>query len=352
MRETVWVRVMLTPVPSSPSRRAPHPGRRAWRFALAASALLLAAGAACTATEASPPPVAPSPPTAVEEAAPRAVLITPPAARGGPDDARGGRLYDNWRAEKGLTESFVPDASGTRELDGKGGPNGNGTLDNGSGEPLPNTGHDYRLKNLFGWDLRGAEGIYGATFQRKSYVLRHNLLTDNRSAEELTAWLARGDEALPAFGAVLDAADLEDLVAYLIKTRSGELARPGKIFNLDRRAPKHYVLAPGGDPVRGRERYAVSCADCHGDDGRNLPIDETESLGTLSRSSAYEVWFKMLNGQPGTDMRRQILDQGGPEQEQAILDVLAALCDRSSFPPMAGGGDVGDGDARCSTYLK
>jgi mono/diheme cytochrome c family protein len=148
------------------------------------------------------------------------------------------------------------------------------------------------------------------------------------------------------------ATDLDDLVAYLVKTRTGQLARPSSIFALDAKAPKNYVLAPGGDPARGRERYAISCADCHGDDGRNMPIDETESLGTMSRSSAYEVWFKMLNGQPGTDMHRQILDAGGTAQERAILDVLAALCDRKQFPALAGKADVPDADPRCASYLK
>jgi mono/diheme cytochrome c family protein len=346
---------MLRPIYPSPCQRTQGERESTRCFALAGPAAILLAtllSAACNPAETSPPPATPSPPRASAEVAHRAILVTPAAPRGGPDDARGGRLYDDWRAEKGLTESFVPDRESTRALDGKGGPNANGTLDDGNGKPIPNSGHHYRLKNLFGWDLRGAEGIYGATFQRKSYVLPHNLLTDMRPAEELEAWLARGDASMPAFGEVLDETDLADLVAYLIKTREGQLARPASIFNLDARAPKHYVLAPGGDPKRGRERYAISCADCHGDDGRNLTIDDTESLGTLSRSNAYEVWFKMLNGQPGTDMRRQILDQSGAEQEQAILDVLAALCDRSEFPPMAGANDVRDGDPRCASYLR
>jgi mono/diheme cytochrome c family protein len=278
--------------------------------------------------------------------------VATPSPRSGPDDARGGRLYDNWRAEKHLTDSFVPDVSSSPELDGQGGPNANGTLNDGHGQPLPNTGHEYRLKNLFGWDLRGAEGIYGSRFQQKPFVLTRNLLTDARSAEELRAWLAEGDETTPAYGQVLNEADIEDLVAYLIKTRSGELARPSSIFALDERSPKHYVLAAGGDAERGRERYAISCADCHGEDGRSMVIDETESLGTMSRSSAYEVWFKMLNGQPGTDMRRQILVQSGEDQARAILDVLAALCDRTQFPAIGGGADVPDTDPRCASYLR
>lgn len=268
------------------------------------------------------------------------------------DDARGGRLYDNWRAEKELADSFVPDSAKTPELDGKGGPNGNGTLSSGSGQPLANTGHDYRLKNLFGWDLRGTEGIYGPAFQKKAYALPHNLLTDTRSPDMLHAWLSEGDASLPAFGQVLSEADITDVVAYLVKTRQGELARPQNLFRLEAAAPKSYALLGGGDALRGRERYASSCATCHGNDGTELRIDETESLGALSRSSGYEVWFKIVNGQPGTAMERQLTEPSGAAQEGAILDLLAALCDREAFPALAGASDVPDGDPRCGSYLR
>jgi mono/diheme cytochrome c family protein len=324
------------------------PGWVRW-FSAAASMASLACQPARSPNQ--PELASPSPTTAAPGDAPPHPLPST-APHGGPNDARGGRLYDNWRLEKGMAESFVPDPVNSAAIDGKGGPNRDGTLNDGAGRPLPNNGHDYRLKNLFGWDLRGAEGISGSAFQRKPYVLEHNLLTDTRSAEELREWLARGAPDVPAYGQVLSDEDLDDLVAFLVKTRDGELARPSSIIALDEKAPGHYVLAPGGDPARGRNRYAVSCADCHGDDGRYMTIDDTESLGTMSRSNAYEVWFKMLNGQPGTDMRRQILDHGGPDQERAILDVLAALCDRTAFPAMAGAKDVADADPRCSSYLR
>lgn len=275
----------------------------------------------------------------------------PPAVTPG-DDARGGRLYDNWRAEKELADSFVPDSAKTPELDGKGGPNGNGTLSSGSGQPLANTGHDYRLKNLFGWDLRGTEGIYGPAFQNKAYALPYNLLTDTRSPAMLHAWLSEGDANLPAFGQVLSEADITDVVAYLIKTRQGELAQPHQLFRLEAAAPKSYVLLGGGDAARGRERYASSCATCHGKDGTELRIDETESLGALSRSSGYEVWFKIMNGQPGTAMERQLTEPSGAAQEGAILDLMAALCEREAFPALAGASDVPDGDPRCGSYLR
>lgn len=308
-------------------------------------------GAGCGSTGASAAPVAQpaveGPSRTVEANAP-AANVTPRTA----DDARGGRLFDNWRVEKKLTAAFVPDASKTAELDGQGGPNGNGTLSSGAGVPLPNTGHDYRLKNLFGWDLRGERGIYGPAFQKKAYVLPHDLLADERSPEQLRAWLTLGDERTPAFGQVLDAADIDDIVAYLVATREGKLARPDHLIRLEASAPKSYVLLPGGDAARGRERYASSCAACHGADGRELPIDETESLGTLARSSGYEVWFKMENGQPGTEMGRQVTESSGAEQERAMLDLFAALCDRQRFPALAGGEDVPAGDVRCGAYLR
>lgn len=310
--------------------------------------LLLAQLAGCSAGGASTRAAAPEP----------SPSSTPPTEAGGSpvagkpeDDARGGRLYDNWRAEKKLTDTFVPDSAKTPALDGRGGPNGNGTLNSGSGEPLANTGHDYRLKNLFGWDLRGAEGIYGPEFQKKSYVLPYNLLTDARSKAMLHRWLSEGDASLPAFGQILSEADIADIVAYLVKTREGELARPQNLFRLDATAPKSYALVGGGDAARGRQRYASSCATCHGKDGTELPIDETESLGALSRSSGYEVWFKIVSGQPGTDMDRQLTEPNGTGQEGAILDLLAALCDRESFPPLPGSSDVPDGDPRCGGYL-
>lgn len=310
---------------------------------LSAAGILLALGpVACSATTSTPPAPAAAP------VAPSAAEATRPA----PDDARGARLYDNWRAEKGLTDSFKPDSSKTPEVDGQGGPQGNGTLLDAAGKPLVNSGHDYRLKNLFGWDLRGKEGVYGAEYQKKSYVLPNNLLTDARPPEELHAWLAKGSDSVPAYASVLDERDLADLVAFLDKTRKGELAGPTAIFQLNATAPKGFVLNGGGDAARGKARYARACAGCHGADGRKIVIDDVESVGTLSRTSGYEIWFKILHGQPGTQMGRQIPEKTAAEQAGAILDLLAALCDRAAFPANAGSEDVKDGDARCGAYLR
>jgi cytochrome c5 len=313
--------------------------RGSLRFVVAMTPLTMG----CSSPAATPAPAA--------APSPAATPVTPVAAPA-PDDARGARLYDNWRSEKALEKSFVPDSSKTAELDGQGGPNGNGTLADGAGRPLANTGHDYRLKNFFGWDLRGAEGIYGAEYQKKATVLPINLLTDARSPAQLRELFARGGDGVPAYASVLDARDLDDLVAFVVKTRARELVHPEGVLKLEKAAPKGFVLLAGGDAARGKSLYASSCSKCHGDDGRKLPIDETESVGSIARSSGYEIWFKIAHGQPGTNMGRQVPASGGAAQTQAVLDVFAALCDRQTFPPLAGQKDVPDGDARCGAYLR
>src|SRR5690606_14382983 len=72
------------------------------------------------------------------------------------DDERGGRRFA--AGAKALRSEFEPDDAATPGVpDGSGGAHGDGTLRFADGRPLLNdAGHDYRLKNLSGWDLRGA----------------------------------------------------------------------------------------------------------------------------------------------------------------------------------------------------
>lgn len=270
------------------------------------------------------------------------------------DTARGGRLFDNWVNEKKLNEAFEPDSSKTPELDGSGGPHGNGSLSDGNGRPLPNTGHDYRLKNLFGWDLRGKQGIYGPSYQNKSFVLAKSLLEGQESEQQIAAWLKRGDSQVPAYGSVLSDRDLRDVAAFMVAVREGRLPGPADIFTLDAQAPKNYRLLPDADPGRGARVIGQRCSGCHGASGTKFAIDETESIGSISRTSGYEIWLKIVNGHPGSTMKSQLLpgDGDGKERSQLVLDVLAALCDRERFPKLEKGEDVPDGDVRCGSYLR
>src|SRR5690606_26344645 len=111
-------------------------------------------------------------------------------------------------------------------------------------------------------------------------------------------------------------------------------------------APKHYVLNEGADVGNGARQYARLCAGCHGETGDAMAIDGTLTLGSFGRMNAYEGWLKVVNGHPGSPMGRQSTDA------KVILDLFAALCDRSAFPAKPGAEDVADGDARCGAYLK
>lgn len=262
------------------------------------------------------------------------------------DTTIGGQLYDKWFKVESYAGGFAPDSKKTEAVDGAAGPHGNGTLNDGRGEPMANVGHDYRIKNFFGWDLRGAEGIYGPQYQNKSYVRAVNLLTDERSSAELVAWFTRGDETLPAFGEVLSGPQIEALVGFVVAVRAGELPRPDKIFALSTEAPKNYTLVAGADATAGAALFDQRCSGCHGDAGENIIIDGDYTVGAFGRMKAYEGWFKVLNGHPGSPMSRQSIDA------QEILDIFAALCDRAAFPPNDGEHEVADGDLRCGAYLK
>jgi cytochrome c553 len=282
-----------------------------------------------------------------------------PASEGGetaeatPAAGFGGRLFDQWARE--LKLDFVPDDPKTLEADGKGGPFGNGTLAGRDGKPMLNTGHDYRLKNLFGWDLRGGEGIYGTRYKNKSHVLLPDLLKDTDTREAWVARLEQGEDAIPAYGSVLTRPQLEAVVDFLLSVRDGTLPRPQDVFALSEGTPGNYKLVEGGDAERGHAYFAKTCANCHGADGTGFLLDDGgHSLGTIMRTAAYETWLKILNGQPGTGMHAQV-PQGATREElaQIVRDLNAASCDRTRYPKgEASTTDVPDGDVRCGAYLR
>jgi hypothetical protein len=273
------------------------------------------------------------------------------------DLAKGGRYFDKWYGDSRYAGAFEPDSSDTPGVaDGSGGPSADGTLPDGGGALMLNdAGHAYRLKNFFGWDLRGASGVYGPEHQDKSYVLPVDLMADTRSASELAAWFAAGGDGLPALGDVLTDGELADLAAFVVAMRTGRLAQASQIWDLSTTAPKSYTLRPGGDADAGHAAFASTCAACHGADGTSLLIEHGEfTLGSFSRQNAYEGWMKVLNGHPGSIMGPQVpAELTGAEQARWILDLQAALCDRTAYPATgASEADVPDGDPRCGDYLR
>jgi cytochrome c5 len=218
-----------------------------------------------------------------------------------------------------------------------------------------NTGHDYRLVHLLGWDLRGREGIAGPDYQKDPHVLLPNLLDNVDSRDVWIARLTRGEDAIPAYGSVLSASQIEALVDFLLAVRGGKLPQAADVFALSRGTPESYTLVPGGDAARGAELFAHKCEQCHGADGTATPIEEgAHTVGTYVRQHAYETWLKVLNGHPDSTMDAQLAHDLGREQlGRALRDLNAALCDRTRYPRgNATAADVPNGDPRCGAYLK
>ena len=92
-------------------------------------------------------------------------------------------------------------------------------------------------------------------------------------------------------------------------------------------------------------RSITNFSSAHDTDA-SMTIDEHYTIGAYARTKAYEAWIKIVNGQPGTDMGRNTTDA------QQVLNVLAALCDRTAFPGADKEHDAPDGDPRCGAYLK
>lgn len=328
--------------------RALAPGRAPLSASLPA---LLACAAACGPATPAQVPAQPS-----ADPTPAPAPTQPAPATPAIDTALGGRLFDRFYGKEPPFSAFVPDSSKTRgALDGQGGPSGNGTLKLGSGEAMSNdAGHDYRLKNFFGWDLKGREGIYGPSAMAKGYAVSRNLLGGRETQADLVLLFTKGDREIPAYGDVLTPPQIEAMAAFVLGVRDGALPHPDQIFTSKPPAQGHYALLPGGDSVRGKAHIKERCSSCHGDDGTKMLFDDgAYSLGSHARQKAYEDWHKILNGQPGSPMDRQVRGSTGKEMAQELLDILAALCDRGAFPPgKATAKDVEDGDGRCGAYLK
>jgi mono/diheme cytochrome c family protein len=321
----------------------------------ALSALLLSAAIGACASGPPPQPTSPAAAPAVQAPSTTTSPAKPAAPPAAPIDALGGRLFDRFVAA-GDARGFEPDRASTKGVaDGRGGPDGHGTLRLGTGAPLLNdAGHDYRMKNLFGWDLRGKHGIYGPAYMDKPYAVSKDLLAGKETREEVAALLAKGDAEIPAFGAVLTPEQLDAIAAFVVGVRDGALPHPDMVFELRKSSPGNYVLRPGGDATRGKALFAERCSGCHGDDGTGVLFDDgAYSLGSHARQKAYEDWLKIMNGQPGTGMKRQLRGATAQEMTGELLDLFAALCDRAAFPAgEATGGDVKDGYPRCGAYLK
>ena len=206
--------------------------------------------------------------------------------------AVGGRLYDHWAD---VLDTELP--AETHPL-----------------WPAANTAHEggatWRCKSCHGWDYRGADGKYATG----SYATGIIGLTSMAGAT-MEAILAVLDD--PAHGYT------DDLVPAEAKRRLATFISQGLDDTLA------YVALDGtvtGDPEAGRNVFQNVCASCHGFEGKALDWGEPGEpayVGTEANDNPWEVFHKIRNGHPGTEMIS--LRGFGPEVAANVLAYAQSL---------------------------
>ncbi|UCD36086.1 MAG: hypothetical protein JSU90_04450 [Nitrospiraceae bacterium] len=183
--------------------------------------------------------------------------------------ARGGLLYDNWLAERGVaineTHPAYP-AAGTQK-----------------GEST------WRCKECHGWDYKGKAGAYS----QGSHFTGIKGIRDY--ANQDPHFIARiiGDD-LHAFGDRLTKEDVEALALFVAY---GQIDTDLYIS----RETKKTI----GDATNGGRIYLSTCTKCHGYDGKEINFKDDKSpeyIGTLASKNPWETLHKIRWGHPGTPM--------------------------------------------------
>lgn len=183
------------------------------------------------------------------------------------DIATGGRLYDKWWAEYDLKspEQTHP----AYPADGK--------------QKGANT---WRCKECHGWDYQGRDGAYakGSHFTGIGGIRRW----DDGDPEQVVAILK---DSRHQYDTVMRDPALRLLALFVTQ---GQIDTSPLVDQTRKRAK--------GDASRGKPLYVKNCANCHGQDGRNLNFktaDNPEYLGTIAQQNPWELLHKINNGQPG-----------------------------------------------------
>ena len=205
--------------------------------------------------------------------------------------SRGGRLYDNWWKEAGVEEPTLDQPLWASQ-----------TTNTRSGSDT------WRCKECHGWDYLGADGAYssGSHFTGFPGVFR----VASKTSDEIIAILSGGSNVDHDFSAMGDDAMI-DLATFL---QSGMVDFTALIDAETKSAIE-------GDSAHGEELF-VTCAACHGEDGRLLNFgseDEPEYIGTIALDNPWEFLHKVRAGQPGTTMPASM---DGDWSTQDLLDLL------------------------------
>jgi len=211
------------------------------------------------------------------------VTTTPAAADEVSSIARGGLLYDKWFKVTGAqepqnTHKLWP-ASNTKKV-------GNVT---------------WRCKSCHGWDLKGKDGAY-ASGSYKTGITGLEAMKGVDNAKVIGIM----KDADHGFSGMMDEQDFTDLANFVTKGQH-DLAK-----YIDYKTKK-----AKGDAAKGEIYYNTVCAKCHGMDG-SLPKEMEETVGYLVNNNPWEIFQKIMNGQPAESM--PAMRAFGP---QVAADIMA-----------------------------
>ena len=213
--------------------------------------------------------------------------------------ALGGKLYDNWMKTAGVAT-----------------PEGNSPLWAGQ-TTNTRTGKDtWRCKECHGWDYKGKDGAYSKGSHLTGFPGVYGAARTKTSAE-LTAVLKGSANSNHNFSTYLNADQISALAAFL---KEGAVIDESQYIDYATKKPK------SADTAKGKTLYDVTCAACHGADGKLILFDGKDSLGFLANDNPYEVIHKIRFGQPGAGMPSAI------EQQKSIQDVIDILGYAQTLP--------------------
>lgn len=205
--------------------------------------------------------------------------------------ARGGRLYDDWIKELGISALRIAEHS-TSKLKGR----------------------PERCVDCHGWDYNGKDGP----------VASHGLLPPVKGIQSAAALPAARIKTIlgdvnHGYGDFLGPADYDDLVAFITK---GQVAMTAMIEQNTGRSR--------GDASAGNPFFQTICANCHGNDGQQ--IVDSEPLGDMARANPWRAIHTLLNGHPNGNMpalrvlnRSVVLDLLAYAQTLPVRDAAASI---------------------------
>ncbi len=203
------------------------------------------------------------------------------------DGIRGARLYDHV-----LNEKLINDTKMTEK---------------------PNF---FRCKSCHGWDLKGQWGVLIDKASSSTYpkVAAVNLIDEvrvNDGIREIYDAIVHEsgrdpksgvyNEKMPNFGAILEPADIWDLVKFIKETghqtddfytltTTGAYPTGTKAFS---------DIGKNGNAAAGLATFNAKCKVCHGADGSNINIYcQGEWLGNMFRGDPHEIQHKAVWGMP------------------------------------------------------